>query len=110
MTFWKLYNQLFSISDDQLFVGFLTRTRLRQLLNDGDISQHDQSIFYRSVRTFYERAMEYALQNLPLEDELLQNAAFVNFHIRECATFQQVEYFVERQVDTSCWFLLGTYV
>ena len=52
--------------------------------------------FYRSVRAFYERAMEYALLNLPLEDALLQNAGFVNFHVRETATFQQVEYFVER--------------
>lgn len=69
---------------------------MRELFNDGDISEHDQAKFYRSVRAFYERAMEYALLNLPLEDALLQNAGFVNFHVRETATFQQVEYFVER--------------
>ena len=40
--------------------------------------------------------MEYALENLPMKDEMLRNAAFVSFRSRESANFSQVEYFVER--------------
>ena len=44
--------------------------------------------------------MKYALNNLPVKDTLLKNAEFVNFRIKEDATFSQVEYFVERLVAT----------
>ena len=40
--------------------------------------------------------MEYALENLPMNDEMLRNAAFVSFRSRESANVSQVEYFVER--------------
>ena len=59
-----------------------------------DITQPNK--FYRSVCSFYVRSMEYSLQNLPLKDDLLKNASFLNFTSRENATFTQVEYFVER--------------
>ena len=70
--------------------------KLRKLLDDGDISPHEASTFHRGVRAFYERAVEYSLANLPLKDELLINAAFVDFSSRESANFAQVEYFVQR--------------
>ena len=44
----------------------------------------------------YVRAMEYATKNLPLNDELLKNARFLDFHSRESASISQVEYFVNR--------------
>ena len=40
--------------------------------------------------------MMYALDNLPLKDDLLKNANFVNFKSQENTRFSQVEYFVER--------------
>ena len=40
--------------------------------------------------------MEYALKNLPLNDDLLKKASFVNFSSRNDVTFSQVEYFVDR--------------
>lgn len=74
----------------------LTKTRLRKLLEDGDVSQAEVSSFYRSARAFFLKAMEYSLANLPISDALLKNAAFVNFSERESTDFSQVEYFVER--------------
>ena len=73
-----------------------TKSSIRQRLNDGDISQQQVNKFYDSTIAFYERAMEYAVQNLPLNDTLLKNATFVNFKSRENVTFSQVEFFIQR--------------
>ena len=54
-----------------------TKMRLRQLFDDGDISEVQRNTFYESVCAFYVRAMEYATRNLPLNDELLKNAGFL---------------------------------
>lgn len=83
-------------SDNLLFIGLLTKTRLRKLRDEGDISQTQQSTFYKSVKAFYARALEYAISNLPLKDDLLQNARFLNFHRRESANLSEVDYFAER--------------
>ena len=42
-----------SIIDNGLFVGMTTKTRLRQLFDDGDISEAQRNTFYKSVRAFY---------------------------------------------------------
>ena len=84
-----------------MFVGLTTKIKLRKLLDDSDISPHETSTFHKGVRAFYERAFEYSLANLPLKDELLMNAAFVDFSSRESAKFAQVEYFVQRYYITS---------
>ena len=91
---------LLIIIDYSIFVGISTRATLRKLLEDGDISPFDEKKFYQSVRAFYVQAMKYALDNLPVNDTLLKNAKFVNFRVKEDATFSQVEYFVERLVAT----------
>ena len=83
-------------SDNSLFIGLLTKTRLRKLREDGDISQTQQSTFYKSVKAFHARALEYAISNLPLKDDLLQNARFLNFHRRESANLSEVDYFAQR--------------
>ncbi len=94
---YTVYNVVkLSISDNCIFVGLVTRMRLRKLLDEGDISPAQESKFYESARAFYVRAMEYALNNLPLHDDLLRNAKFANFSSRESASFAQLEYFVER--------------
>lgn len=69
---------------------------LTKLLNDGDIGQEEVTKFYGGVRLFYEKAFNYAIENLPLKNELLKNAQFLNFNLRDKSTFSQVEYFVQR--------------
>ena len=83
-------------SDEDLFIGFGTRLCLRNLEDEGDISPAEAKKFYKSARAFYVRAMEYAIANLPLKDELLKCAKFVNVSSRESATFSEVQYFVQR--------------
>ena len=50
--------------------------------------------------------MDYAIENLPLNDTLLKNAEFVNFSKREQATISQVVYFVTRSVSLNHCLLL----
>ncbi len=66
--------------------------------------------FYKGTRAFFEKAVEYSLQSLPLNDVLLQNARFINFEQRMQADQLQAEYFVERwviQLHVTCvsWFV-----
>lgn len=56
----------------------------------------EKTKFFKSVRAFYIRSMEYALANLPINDDLLKNATFSHISSRGDATFTQVEYFVSR--------------
>ena len=83
-------------SDNLLFVGLVTKTNLNKLMEEGDISPAQQTTFHKSVRAFYIHALEYAIRNLPLNDDLLKNAKFVNFGRRDCANLSEVEYFVKR--------------
>ena len=58
---------------------------------------HQKAVkFYHGVRDFFEKATEYSLKHLPLDDELLQNACFLNFERRLNADVLQAEYFVKR--------------
>ena len=41
------------------------------------------------------RAMEYALDNLPLKDDLLKSARFTKFQDSKNASFSQIQYFVK---------------
>ena len=57
----------------------ITRSKLRTLVNSGDMSPTESNKFFKSVRAFYVQDMEYALKDLPLNDDLLKKARFVNF-------------------------------
>ena len=74
----------------------MTRQLLLKLLNNGDISDRQVQMFYTAVRKFYCCAVDYSLSNLPLHDDVLQNATFTCFEARASATIDQVTYFVSR--------------
>ena len=76
----------------------MTKNLVRRLHDEGDITSTELSLFYEGVRAFYVKALGYALENLPLNDDLMTNARFINFSSRENAYFSQVEYFVQRFV------------
>ena len=42
------------------------------------------------------RAVQYAVENLPFHDPVLQNALFVDYKHRDAHRFKQVEFFVAR--------------
>ncbi len=69
---------------------------LVKLHNEGDLCNQEVQIFYEAVRGFYSTASSYALKNLPISDEVLRNAQFVDFKNRLNSTFTHVLYFVSR--------------
>jgi len=66
---------------------------LRELERNGDATSHQLD---QAVRSFYVQATDYALQNLPMKDEILKNAKFANVPQREQAYFSQVERFIQK--------------
>ena len=51
-----------------------TRQTVNKLLQEGDISEHQHTTFFKAAKAFSVRAAEYLLKWYPLEDELLSNA------------------------------------
>ena len=94
-------NIVSSTPDESLFIGLLTKSVIRKRLDEGDITLQNVTKFYASVRAFHEKALEYALDKLPLKDDLLRSGQFVNIVSRESASFPQVEYFIERYSYTN---------
>ena len=70
------------VGDDKLFIGFLTRQRLRQLGGDGfELTKIKR--FYCAVRKFYEACFYYAVKNLPLDNVVLKHSRFTDFASRK---------------------------
>ena len=83
-------------ANEELFVGISTRMLLNKCLAEGDISVQQLKKFYSAVRQFYIVAAQYMWNNLPLNDDVLKNAQFVNWNKRRSTTFAQPSFFVER--------------
>jgi len=74
-----MYNRLDNqLSEDCIFVGFVTSQKLRALEN-GDVSSQACRKFLQGVRSFYEAAVGYIKVQFPLEDDVLRHARVVNF-------------------------------
>lgn len=86
-----MWNVLY-VSDESLKIGFTTKQRLLKL----DLSDFDMKKFYQAVRTFYYKAALYAEKWLPLKDDVLIHAKFLNFSNRKEVSFQDVAYFIQR--------------
>ncbi|KAL3054101.1 hypothetical protein OYC64_006435 [Pagothenia borchgrevinki] len=69
----------------KLNVGFITRVRLNHLLDAGDITAQKVELFHTASLNFFVKAVEYALQRLPLSEPLLKHARFLDVRQRaEC--------------------------
>ena len=88
--FTSIANQL---DDTNITIGIVTKQRLKKLLDDGDISERQERIFYKAVRSFFIDTASEALQKLPFSDEVLNHCKFVNFEVKDDCTFSSVEYF-----------------
>ena len=63
---------------DKLCVGYLARSKVNKLLDDGDIDEIVFSQFFEGCLCFHKRAFIYAIENFPLNDELLKHTRFLN--------------------------------
>ena len=87
------------LDDHQIHIGMFTRSKMRKLLDEGDISPSEVQKFTEGVKAFFTSAISYSLTHLPFDDELLQSAQFVDIMRRTQALFIHVLYFVERFSD-----------
>lgn len=90
------------LSDDNIFIGFVTRQTLLKLEREGDCSPSDSRKFLLGVRQFYVAAVAYINTRFPIGDEVLTHARFINFDKREECGFSDVEYFIERYHGFLC--------
>lgn len=84
------------VTDKELSIGYITKHTANRLHEEGDITDHQLTKFFKAAREFLMRATEYLLKWCPLEDELLTNATWLNFEQRLEKNFLSVEYFVHR--------------
>ena len=80
------------LPEDDIFVEFVTRQKLKALVNEGDVSSRLSSKFLQGVRSFYEAAVG---AKFLLKDDILLHARVKNFEKCENRKFSSVEYFLE---------------
>ena len=51
-----------------IFIGFMTRQVLRRSLDGGDISNSEVKKFYKGVRQFYVKSVNYIIVTYPMTD------------------------------------------
>ena len=78
--------------DIDLGIGILTKRKVKQLLENENISQEAFDKFFDVARAFFFFKSPPILFNvLPLEDSLLQNSKFVDFDHRSTSSFDSVQ-------------------
>ena len=80
---------------DKLFVGLLAKSKAKKLLEEGDISQVDVDKFYNACLQFHKAAFLYAINNFPLDNDVLKHSRFLNILQQQCS-FESVLFLVER--------------
>ena len=78
------------LSEDDIFVEFVTRQKLRALVNEGDVSSRLSSKFLQGVRSFYEAAV--GAKFLLKDDILLHARVIVDYQLS-----------VEENIPQSVW-------
>ena len=56
------------VDDEDLVIGMMTKQFARRLFNEGDITTHQLKVFYKAVRAFFVRAVEYLLKWCPITE------------------------------------------
>ena len=77
-------------------IGFATKMLLNALLDEGDILQEDANKFHKAVRGFEIEALNYSKTRLPIKDDVVKHARFLNVQRRLDTNFDDVLYFVHR--------------
>ncbi len=84
------------LENEKLVVGFLTKQKAQQLLDEGEISESKFSSLFSAARKFFVCATDYLLKWCPMEEELLKHATWIDFDSRMDKGFCSVEYFTYR--------------
>ena len=91
--------------DIDLGISILNKRKVKQLLENGDISQEAFDKFFDVARAFFSEAYQYCVKWLPLEDSFFQNSKLVHSDIRSTSLFDSVQRIFE-SFDTINWQLI----
>ncbi|XP_078538683.1 uncharacterized protein LOC144823754 [Lissotriton helveticus] len=86
----------YQIPESSLYVGICVRGKLKSMLERGIIETQAQSKFFEAVRSFHQEAVKWALEVLPVHDEVLKHARVFNFFEKHKYGFESVLFMVER--------------
>ena len=59
------------------------RRSLPALLEGGSNSEHYYNKFYKAVRAFYVKSIDYIKPTFPLDDDIIKHAKLANFQLRD---------------------------
>lgn len=92
-----------SLIEEKLNVRFITRPTLNKLLEAGYMTKEKAQQFQQAALALLVRAVEYAMDKLPLEDARLKHGRFVDMQMRDECGVDNVFYFVGRQGFFTHW-------
>lgn len=87
-------NASIQVADEDLLIGYITRQKIKKLLEEGDISDSKYSLLFKSACEYFIRATEYLLTWFPLQDEFLMNATWIDFDHKLEKKISSVHFFV----------------
>ena len=85
--------------DGSLSIGFITKSKIRKLENEGEVSVTQRKKFYSGVKIFYQGAADYITRKFPFSSQVLQHSRFVDIEKRDNVELENVYYFVEKYND-----------
>uniref|UniRef100_H3B5A5 HAT C-terminal dimerisation domain-containing protein n=1 Tax=Latimeria chalumnae TaxID=7897 RepID=H3B5A5_LATCH len=83
------------LDDTHIFTGSIRRVAFIKGMKDGNIDEISVNKFFDGVCAFCVKTCAYAMENLPLNDELLYNAPCIDYTQNLHVHFTQVQYFVQ---------------
>lgn len=78
-----------------IFMGFTTKIKLQQLLNDGD-SEMQHSQVFKAAQAYFKDSLSYILTKFPLSNELIIKAGWIDVGSRIDSKWESVEFFINR--------------
>ena len=78
-------NSMHRHADTRLTIGFVTQQQANSFLEEGDIHPRQLASFYDGVRAFFERAVDYSLKSLPLDERATADSLHAEYFINRLA-------------------------
>ena len=79
------------LGDKELMVGFTTKQIVAHLQDNVELEKIKK--FSTDIHAFFNTCLTYFMENFSWDDDLLNNACFVDFEKRKQCSFTAVEYF-----------------
>ena len=74
----------------------------KALLNEGDIPEFRYKKFQESAYRYYRSTLDYMEKKFPISDKTIVSSAWLDVDNRVKATWEQVQYFLDRYSDIEC--------